>query len=103
MTGKGRIFDYDRPPALDGPFLSPGGKKPTDVCEECGKKLEFDPYRSRSHRRFCDDKCRYRNRDRRRYEENPEKHRARSRDYYARNRERVIARVRASQRKREGQ
>jgi hypothetical protein len=61
------------------------------ICEECGEDLVFDPYRSRSRRRFCSDKCRYRNKDRKRYAADPERERERSRRYYAANREKKLA------------
>jgi hypothetical protein len=77
-------------------FPSLGERTPDrDVCEECGKPLVYDRYRSRARRRFCDEKCRYRNRDRKRYEADPDRERARSRAYYAANREKVLAKAQA--------
>jgi hypothetical protein len=83
----------DRDPARSQLSLSVGEKpsRSRDVCAECGEDLVFDPYRSRSTRRFCSPKCRYRNKDRKRYEADPERERERSRRYYAANREKKLA------------
>jgi hypothetical protein len=84
---RGRVSQSPVPikknPLVGGNRLSSG-----PICEECGEELVFDPYRSRSRRRFCSDKCRYRNRDRKR---DRERERERSRRYYAANREKKLA------------